>query len=41
MLREKQLEDRAVRPKVNVPVAQRFVKHELWDPKDKERKERS
>lgn len=41
MLREKQLEDRALRPKVNVPVAQRIVKHELWDHKEKAKKQRS
>lgn len=34
MLREKQLEDRALRPKVNIPVAKRVVKHELWDHKE-------
>merc|ERR1712232_281898 len=35
MLREKQLEERVLRPKVNVPVAGRFIKHELWDPNAK------
>lgn len=42
MLREKQLEDRAIRPKMNVPVAKRVIRHELWDHKDaKAKKDRS
>lgn len=41
MLREKQLEDRALRPKINIPVAKRVVKHELWDPMNKKKDARS
>lgn len=35
MVREKQYEERnTIRPKLNVPVAGRFIKHGLWDPNE-------
>ena len=39
MLREKQLEDRKLRPQVNTQAAGRFIKHGLYDKNDKKRKE--
>ncbi|KAL5275522.1 hypothetical protein ACFFRR_001412 [Megaselia abdita] len=37
MIREKQLEDRKLRPQVNTSVAGRFIKHGLYDKNDKKR----
>lgn len=37
MIREKQLEDRRLRPLVNAKAADRFIKHGLYDRNDKKR----
>ncbi|KAG7188086.1 hypothetical protein KM043_015936 [Ampulex compressa] len=38
MLRAKQISDRTLMPRVDQKATQRFVRHSLWEPKEKLRK---
>lgn len=39
MKREKQYQDRKTMPRIDQDAAKRFVKHELWTPKDPQQDE--